>query len=331
MRNLTVPVFQNGLKAKFGDQYDLSSLTDKDIIEAVQEYKFDQTESIFRQSVAQWDNLKDRALQEKADLIQFAETGVPVDTLARVRNGHSGHRRASSSQGQEHEDSLLREHSRGDAVGSLQAQLQLLGYTDMHGRPLAIDNDFGPSTKAAVESFQRDHGLPADGVVGPNTRKALQEHARVFIPSHTQDYERPARLDDSSHPDHGFYLRTRELVYRLDQSNGRTPDVRSDQLAAALTVEARSAGLCRIDQIALSEDAAKVWAAQRPPGARDHFFDRLCSVDTVQALNTPMELSGAQWPHAMQQFQQHQEQSRAQQQEQQAHVQAAEQGAGMSR
>ena len=84
----------------------------------------------------------------------------------------------------------------------------------------------------------------------------------------------------------------------------------------------------RIDQVALSEDASALWGAQRPPGARDHFFDKHCQVNTVQALNMPMEQSGAQWPQAMQQFQR---QEQAQQQQVQQQSQAQQQGAQMVR
>lgn len=214
---------------------------------------------------------------------------------------------------------ILKQGNRGEEVAELQTQLSKLGYTDLQGNLLTPDKDFGPSTKAAVEAFQRDQGLQVDGVAGADTFAALEKQVRALghADTTTPSLRCPSRLDDPAHPDHTFYLRTRELVYQLDQQNGRTPDHRSDQLASALTVQARTEGLQRIDQIALSEDASALWGAQRPAGIRDHFYDRLCNINTVEALNTPMEQSGAQWQQAMQQFQDHQEQVQRQQSTQQ--------------
>jgi peptidoglycan hydrolase-like protein with peptidoglycan-binding domain len=39
--------------------------------------------------------------------------------------------------------------------------------------PHPVDGISGPWTVGAVESFQRDHGLTADGIAGPETRRAL--------------------------------------------------------------------------------------------------------------------------------------------------------------
>ena len=60
----------------------------------------------------------------------------------------------------------LRKGSKGDAVRELQTMLLKLGY-DLG--PCGIDGDFGKATEAAVRSFQSDHRLEVDGVVGKNT------------------------------------------------------------------------------------------------------------------------------------------------------------------
>ncbi len=36
-----------------------------------------------------------------------------------------------------------------------------------------MDGVFGANTDSAVRKFQKDHGLTADGIVGPSTYKAL--------------------------------------------------------------------------------------------------------------------------------------------------------------
>ena len=39
---------------------------------------------------------------------------------------------------------------------------------------IAIDSDFGPETRSAVEKFQSQNGLPPSGVVDAATWKALE-------------------------------------------------------------------------------------------------------------------------------------------------------------
>jgi hypothetical protein len=61
--------------------------------------------------------------------------------------------------------------SSGQAVAALQQELNA-----KHGSGLGVDGVFGWSTRAAVISFQKDHGLWADGVVGAATWRELLGH-----------------------------------------------------------------------------------------------------------------------------------------------------------
>jgi peptidoglycan hydrolase-like protein with peptidoglycan-binding domain len=47
-----------------------------------------------------------------------------------------------------------------------------LNMTD--GAKLGVDGKYGPATRAAVEKFQRSHGLTVDGWAGVNTKDALR-------------------------------------------------------------------------------------------------------------------------------------------------------------
>ena len=58
--------------------------------------------------------------------------------------------------------------STGSEVTQIQQRLNELGYNA--GK---ADGIFGTNTKNAVLAFQRDYGLSADGIAGPNTLKAL--------------------------------------------------------------------------------------------------------------------------------------------------------------
>jgi len=58
--------------------------------------------------------------------------------------------------------------SRGDAVRLAQEALKLRLYD-----PGPIDGIFGAKTESAVKWYQSDHGLAADGIVGPRTWAGL--------------------------------------------------------------------------------------------------------------------------------------------------------------
>ena len=61
------------------------------------------------------------------------------------------------------------------AVQRVQRVLHSRGYS--LGQP-GVDGRFGPLTDAAVRRFQADRGLPADGIVGPKTHRAVSRIAR---------------------------------------------------------------------------------------------------------------------------------------------------------
>ncbi len=64
------------------------------------------------------------------------------------------------------------------AVGGLQGALKWKGYTDDNStNPDGVDGKFGNGTKRAVESFQRDHGLPVTGKGDSRTRQEVDKPA----------------------------------------------------------------------------------------------------------------------------------------------------------
>lgn len=64
----------------------------------------------------------------------------------------------------------LRRGSLSNYVLIAQDDLNTLGY-----RTNGLDGIFGPATYNAVVSYQRSRGLSADGIVGCNTWRSLQE------------------------------------------------------------------------------------------------------------------------------------------------------------
>jgi peptidoglycan L-alanyl-D-glutamate endopeptidase CwlK len=73
---------------------------------------------------------------------------------------------------------MLELNSSGPEVVALQTALRKAGFD-----PGAIDGFFGLGTQAAVLAFQRSERLAADGIVGPNTAKALQLATIPTVPS----------------------------------------------------------------------------------------------------------------------------------------------------
>jgi peptidoglycan hydrolase-like protein with peptidoglycan-binding domain len=63
--------------------------------------------------------------------------------------------------------------STGDAVRAVQEEFQFRNLSGDPSRGLKVDGIFGPRTDAAVRGFQQAIGIPADGIVGALTWRAL--------------------------------------------------------------------------------------------------------------------------------------------------------------
>lgn len=272
-------IFEKGLHEKFGKDYDLSKLSDADVVEAVQDYKIKHNETLFKHSPKEWASLENRARNEKTDLLKL--TGVKVS----IKEGetpqtpaeHGAHTHVHATQGQ-----ALEQGTHGQAVHALQADLAKLGYSDSRGHLLKTDGEFGIQTRHAVERFQHDHHLTVDGKVGPLTQHALHTALQQRTMAHD--------LSDPQNPNHALFEQALAGARTLD-ARGQPTEQQRLNLAAALTVEAKQQGMSRIDQVALGDDGRRVYLAQQPTSPLETI--KLGSVDTVTALQTPVAQSSA--------------------------------------
>lgn len=184
----------------------------------------------------------------------------------------------------------MRKGDHGAGVAELQTKLDQLGYTGPHGENLTNrDHNFGPITQGAVQDFQRANHMKDDGIVGPATHKAIDAKLRD-----TEQVQLLPTLADTTHPGNGMYLQALQAVHRLDAQHGRAPDQRSDNLAGSLATAAHHSGLTRIDHVVLNEDASRAFAVQ---GDLDSALKRFANVPMMQAIDTPIAQSSAQWAH----------------------------------
>lgn len=179
-RALTPGIFENALQGAFGPDFELSRLSDEQIVAAVQDYKAAHVRTLFASSPRLWDSLGKRARSEKASLVTLARHEEIARHPARYRGrtyrqvyGQAPAPARARATGDPMADGLLVQGEQGDAVRALQKKLAALGYFGADGRPLAADGDFGRHTRAALEQFQHDHRLDVDGKAGRRTLRAL--------------------------------------------------------------------------------------------------------------------------------------------------------------
>ncbi|MFK3648950.1 XVIPCD domain-containing protein [Lysobacter enzymogenes] len=246
LRTLTPGIVEKGLKEKFGPDYRLDRLSDRDIVEAIQDYKLHHTERLFRSSPEAWEGLRNRARHEKQDLVALAEGRAP-DRSERTQAPRSAE------------------------VERAQAALNALGVGDREGRPLDVDGRLGARSREAVQAFQRERGLNDDGRLDAATLRALDAAVAA------QTAQAP-RLDQRGHPDHALYLQASAALEQLGDAFGRREE--RQRAAATMAYEARIGGLQRIDHVLLSPDGRRLFAVEGDPHDPSH---RRAVADKAQA------------------------------------------------
>ncbi|GAA0909086.1 hypothetical protein GCM10009552_19250 [Rothia nasimurium] len=227
-------------------------------------------------------NGKYNGLEDREHRFQDWQRKLNPQVMERLASGSVGQ---SAPEPRTAEQRLLKEGMQGEDVRMLQANLARLGYTDAQGQALHTDGQFGPGTRGALERFQRDHHLSADGVAGAKTQEAItaQKHADAIRQEH-------AHPQGTRAADLALLEQARTGVHAVDAQHGRKSDQLSENLAGSLAAAAKRDGLTRIDHVVLSDDASKVYAVQ---GDMNSPHKRMAEVQTAQAVNTPLEQSKA--------------------------------------
>ena len=185
-------------------------------------------------------------------------------------------------------DGVLKSGEKGPAIEAMQKSLHALGYTDGKDRALHPDGHFGASTKEALQTFQRAHGLKDDGVAGPKTLDALKKAEQTPL------------LSNPAHPDHAMFKQAVGGLEKLGPQAGFKNHAELERAAATLTFEAKVGGLNRIDHVALSTNGTGLFAVQGNLNDPGH---HRAHVNKQQAGEQPLEQSTFQLQQDTQQRQ----------------------------
>ncbi|WP_115556848.1 XVIPCD domain-containing protein [Xanthomonas campestris] len=192
--------------------------------------------------------------------------------------------------------------------------------TDPNARPLAdknarmIDeyrNDVDGLRTGTTILTRSARGLGQDAIDAVRGPLAPGEPAKR---DHSNDHS-SLRIDQPGHTGNPLFQDAQRGVHAQDLRAGRAPDHQSAQLSGVLASEMHAAGGQRIDSVAMSPDAARTFAVQ---GRADDPAQLRVSVDTMTAMNTPLEQSSQRVAEnsARQAVALEQQQTQAQQQQQ---------------
>ncbi|WP_312316026.1 peptidoglycan-binding domain-containing protein [Stenotrophomonas sp.] len=211
-------------------------------------------------------------------------------------------------------DGVLTKTERGDEVKAMQEKLAALGYQGKDGKPLSTTGYFGDDTFAAVQKFQREHGLKDDGKAGDNTLTALKD----AVAEKAQAPKEPS-MRDATHADNGRFNQAVDKLQGLEQQRAEAglPKLYADKeqldrVAGQLVASTKAAGLQQIDAVLARTDGTGVIAVQ---GTVGHAASRRVLVDHNEAATQSVEAStrqaDAQGQSQQQDQNQQQEQNRA--------------------
>ncbi|MFA4771345.1 hypothetical protein P2A04_00785 [Xanthomonas perforans] len=165
--------------------------------------------------------------------------------------------------------------------------------------PLPLE---GPG-KDAYRPLRNIHGV--ESIEAPFPDSPLNREIRNPLPSqrslqqHILSEERHApSLKDPTHPGYQLFAQAKDHIQILDREHGRQTDARSANLAGCLAVQSCKMGMDRIDEVRLSDDASRAFAVQNNPYSAGSHDQLRAHVDTVAALNTPLEQSSQEWTKA---------------------------------
>lgn len=179
-------------------------------------------------------------------------------------------------------DGVLRRGESGPEVGHYQRILADLGYRGADGKPLQVDEKFGPNTEFAARQFQRDHGIEQLGVIGPKTRAAAEEAGRELV-THPDN------------PNNALYKKMLEKVHEAEDGRKIPHGEHSRNLAAALTVEAVRERVTNVDRVDFNRDGSMARAVQFSAMGDKFELNRTTDgLATQQAVRQPIKESSEQ-------------------------------------
>ncbi|MEB1181857.1 XVIPCD domain-containing protein [Xanthomonas campestris pv. campestris] len=186
--------------------------------------------------------------------------------------------------------------------------------------PLPVEG----SGKDAYRPLRNIHGV--ESIEAPFPQSPLNKEVRHplladrSIQQHLlSDQQQLPSLRNPDHPGHTLFAQAQTHVQALDQANNRQSDARSDNLAGCLAVQSCKMGMNRIDDVRLSEDASHAFAVQNNPNSLGPHDQLRAHVDTVVALNTPLEQSSQNWVQAAAERAHGEQQRQIQQEQSQPH------------